>query len=436
MSVKSIEELLASLQLEKFTAKFREEEIDLDAARNLSDDDLKSLGIPMGPRRKLMDALKTQSSSPTSSSSSSSSGKGPSVGATSASSSSSKGTSSGQTVSKSLKDPGLLQWQFNGECASYGSDRPAAVARAWHPTGEPYSSSFRHKFITTSIGEGIVFWDLESGQSSARIKPKEQMFAIDVDPSKNILVAAGSQALIEVYDLSNNSLKGSLSKPAGLSDRFTEVCLVTLPGGAPQAAINVWKKVHTFDLETAKKITSIDTEIACDLRMIQDPCNPGVLLCAPFRASHDHGGKITLFDLRVKPVTAVKTLLGLSDPLISLNIAPTHHTPTGLVCGATESAVKLFDLRAGNSLVTLNPPKGGCFDGAEVNQSALGVFADNAIRAYDLNKVCKGDVAEPECEVIHSFCKRCSASVRWVSVLSEYVVINPMEYLAVAKWAK
>jgi len=436
MSVKSIEELLASLQLEKFNAKFREEEIDLDAARNLSDEDLKSLGIPMGPRRKLMDALKTQHSSPSSSSSSTSSGKVPSVGATSSSSSSSKGTSSTPTVSKPLKDPGLLQWLFNGECASYGSDRPAAVSQAWHPTGEPYSSSFRHKFITTSIGEGIVFWDLESGQSSARIKPKEQMFAIDVDPSKNILVAAGSQALIEVYDLSNNALKGSLSKPAGLSERFTEVCLVTLPGGAPQAAINVWKKAHTFDLETAKKITTIDTEIACDIRMLQDPFNPGVLICAPFRATREHGGKITFFDLRVKPVSAVMSLLGFSDPLISLNIAPTHHTPTGLVCGATGSAVKLFDLRTGNSLVTLNPPKGGCFVGAEANQSALGVFADHAIRTYDLNKVCKGDVSEPECEVIHSFCKRCGASANWVSVLSDYVVINPMEYLAVAKWAK
>lgn len=49
--------LLDSLQLGDFKAKFVGERIDLAAARLLKEEDLAALGLPMGPRKKLLHAL-------------------------------------------------------------------------------------------------------------------------------------------------------------------------------------------------------------------------------------------------------------------------------------------------------------------------------------------------------------------------------------------
>ena len=48
-----IHQWLQDLGLGKYVDVFAENEIDLDAAHYLSDDDLKELGLPMGPRRKI-----------------------------------------------------------------------------------------------------------------------------------------------------------------------------------------------------------------------------------------------------------------------------------------------------------------------------------------------------------------------------------------------
>ena len=53
----TIDQLLAQLDLNKFAPKFREEDIDLAAAAKLSEDDLKELGLTLGARKKLYDAL-------------------------------------------------------------------------------------------------------------------------------------------------------------------------------------------------------------------------------------------------------------------------------------------------------------------------------------------------------------------------------------------
>jgi hypothetical protein len=57
LSADSIEDFLASLGLEKYAPQFHAEEVDVAAARLLSDADLQSLGLPLGPRRKLQAAL-------------------------------------------------------------------------------------------------------------------------------------------------------------------------------------------------------------------------------------------------------------------------------------------------------------------------------------------------------------------------------------------
>ena len=59
-----IHQLLAELGIGKYANAFAENEIDLDAARYLSDDDLKELGLPMGPRRKFAAAIERLSPEP------------------------------------------------------------------------------------------------------------------------------------------------------------------------------------------------------------------------------------------------------------------------------------------------------------------------------------------------------------------------------------
>jgi len=52
-----VERWLASIGLQKLAAVFAEHQIDLDAAQDLTDGDLRELGIPMGPRKKLLRAV-------------------------------------------------------------------------------------------------------------------------------------------------------------------------------------------------------------------------------------------------------------------------------------------------------------------------------------------------------------------------------------------
>ena len=48
---------LASLQLDGLVSLFEEQEIDLEAVQDLTENDLRELGIPMGPRKKLLRAI-------------------------------------------------------------------------------------------------------------------------------------------------------------------------------------------------------------------------------------------------------------------------------------------------------------------------------------------------------------------------------------------
>ncbi|XP_039119833.1 ankyrin repeat and SAM domain-containing protein 6-like [Dioscorea cayenensis subsp. rotundata] len=56
----SIESLLQSLGLEKYLITFMAEEVDMMALKHMTDNDLKALGIPMGPRKKILLALNSQ----------------------------------------------------------------------------------------------------------------------------------------------------------------------------------------------------------------------------------------------------------------------------------------------------------------------------------------------------------------------------------------
>jgi hypothetical protein len=50
----TVRTLLHSLGLEKYLITFQTEEIDMAALRHMSDHDLKELGVPMGPRKKIL----------------------------------------------------------------------------------------------------------------------------------------------------------------------------------------------------------------------------------------------------------------------------------------------------------------------------------------------------------------------------------------------
>ncbi|EPS59904.1 hypothetical protein M569_14904, partial [Genlisea aurea] len=45
---------LLSLGLEKYCINFQAEEIDMSTLKQMGDNDLKSIGIPMGPRKKIL----------------------------------------------------------------------------------------------------------------------------------------------------------------------------------------------------------------------------------------------------------------------------------------------------------------------------------------------------------------------------------------------
>jgi class 3 adenylate cyclase/tetratricopeptide (TPR) repeat protein/ABC-type transport system involved in cytochrome c biogenesis ATPase subunit len=55
--LQNIEEWLTALRLEKYIPAFEEAEIDLDTLPDLAEDDLKELGLPLGPRRKVWGAI-------------------------------------------------------------------------------------------------------------------------------------------------------------------------------------------------------------------------------------------------------------------------------------------------------------------------------------------------------------------------------------------
>jgi hypothetical protein len=56
----SVDEFLNSLGLEKYLITFQAEEVDMTALVHMTDDDLKALGIPMGPRKKIILALESR----------------------------------------------------------------------------------------------------------------------------------------------------------------------------------------------------------------------------------------------------------------------------------------------------------------------------------------------------------------------------------------
>ncbi|KAJ4898379.1 Sterile alpha motif (SAM) domain-containing protein [Raphanus sativus] len=53
----SVDNFLESLGLEKYSTAFQVEEVDMDALMHMTDDDLKAMLIPMGPRKKILLAL-------------------------------------------------------------------------------------------------------------------------------------------------------------------------------------------------------------------------------------------------------------------------------------------------------------------------------------------------------------------------------------------
>jgi len=55
-----LDSFLSSLGLEKYSITFQAEEVDMAALRHMSDGDLKALGIPMGPRKKIILALESR----------------------------------------------------------------------------------------------------------------------------------------------------------------------------------------------------------------------------------------------------------------------------------------------------------------------------------------------------------------------------------------
>ncbi|KAF7845579.1 ankyrin repeat and SAM domain-containing protein 6-like [Senna tora] len=56
----SVDGFLLSLGLEKYLITFQAEEVDMTALMHMTDEDLKAMGIPMGPRKKILLALESK----------------------------------------------------------------------------------------------------------------------------------------------------------------------------------------------------------------------------------------------------------------------------------------------------------------------------------------------------------------------------------------
>ncbi|KAL2319270.1 hypothetical protein Fmac_028239 [Flemingia macrophylla] len=56
----SVDGFLQSLGLEKYLITFQAEEVDMTALNHMTDEDLKAMGIPMGPRKKILLALESK----------------------------------------------------------------------------------------------------------------------------------------------------------------------------------------------------------------------------------------------------------------------------------------------------------------------------------------------------------------------------------------
>ncbi|KAM7521826.1 hypothetical protein LguiA_011728 [Lonicera macranthoides] len=56
----TVDSFLQSLGLEKYSITFQAEEVDMTALLHMTDEDLKALGIPMGPRKKIRLALESR----------------------------------------------------------------------------------------------------------------------------------------------------------------------------------------------------------------------------------------------------------------------------------------------------------------------------------------------------------------------------------------
>ncbi|XP_057495015.1 uncharacterized protein LOC130780078 isoform X2 [Actinidia eriantha] len=61
---RTVDGLLHYLGLEKYAISFKAEEVDMAALKQMGDSDLKALGIPMGPRKKILFALLPRSKRP------------------------------------------------------------------------------------------------------------------------------------------------------------------------------------------------------------------------------------------------------------------------------------------------------------------------------------------------------------------------------------
>ncbi|XP_042042518.1 Usher syndrome type-1G protein-like [Salvia splendens] len=58
--VDSVESFLQSLGLDKYSITFQAEEVDMAALVHMSDEYLKAMGIPMGPRKKILLELESK----------------------------------------------------------------------------------------------------------------------------------------------------------------------------------------------------------------------------------------------------------------------------------------------------------------------------------------------------------------------------------------
>jgi len=330
----TLEELLAKLDLGKYAEKFKAEEIDLAAARALSEDELKELGLPLGPRKKLHGALHESAPAAAATASATST---PAAAASSSPAKPAAPATAGQQQPKITNF--VWRWQRNSQP---WPEQPGAGMDRFRleDVAEP------ERLITSSRAHSNVsIFDIPSGCKTVVFQPFTNDRIFDGDFLDDTLVTIGgdSTAIVGIYNISGNKLVAKYIGPSegGLHDG----ALVRNASGALVVAAARWDggEVRLFDVNTgarASKITGVHD--ANPNAMYRDPTNQSFVWVS------DGSGKIFGVDLRVSKKVRTLQLDGVKTWRIA---------PGKVICASWNGPAIVVDLGTGKTLHKIASPK-------------------------------------------------------------------------------
>lgn len=318
LAMATLEQLLADLDLSKFASKFHEEDIDLETAKRLSEEDLKELGLSMGARKKLHEALAATSPAAVVATSAKTPApvKSP-LPVARASPASAAAMPKPAAVSPLVRPKPAAATPVAKKAAA---SRPDAFRWKWNFGGKKWddnSGCYYHNHLRLHNGvdpklaivgargqdedHAIAVFDIVSGKKLAALSrfSENRTSVFDCDIFQDVIVTTGddsdSSNVACFWDVEGFAFKGEYR---GVNERGLLSCALTSSAsGALTLVANTdanRNEFMTYDVETASRcsrplhINIGHTQCADSVR--RDPANPGCFLaCYP-------GGKMFYVD--------------------------------------------------------------------------------------------------------------------------------------------